>query len=131
MNTRHFSKLPRWLSLLAMSLWVTAAHTQMNPVAPTIMGKAQVTKVTPAGFQSAFEGYKPYTDEKTGNWVEANDTVGKIGGWRVYAKEARQPDAAAGNAASTATGQSGKDADARAEPAKGMPGSHMGHGGKP
>jgi len=108
LNSRHFSKLPRWLSLLAMSLWVTAAHTQVNPVAPTIMGKAQVTKVTPVGFQSAFEGYKPYTDEKTGNWVEANDRVGKIGGWRVYAKEARQPDAAAGNAASSATSQEGK-----------------------
>ncbi len=111
MNTRHFSKLPRWLSLLAMSLWITAAHAQMNPVAPTITGKAQVTKVTPAGFQSAFEGYKPYTDEKAGNWVKANDRVGKIGGWRAYAKEAkeaRQPDAAAGNAASTATGQGGK-----------------------
>jgi len=129
LNTRHFFKLTRWLSLLAMSLWVTAAHAQMNPVAPPMMGKAQATKVTPAGFQSAFEGYKPYTDEKTGNWLEANDTVAKIGGWRVYAKEAIEPDAAAGNAASTATGQGGKDA--RPEPAKGMPGSHMGHGGKP
>jgi len=108
LNTRPFSNLSRWLSLLAMSLWVTAAHAQMNPVAPTIMGKTQVTKVTPAGFQSAFEGYKPYTEENAGNWVKANDTVGKIGGWRVYAKEAREP-----------------------EPAKGMPGSHMGHGGKP
>ncbi len=108
LNIRHFSKLPRWLSLLAISLWVTTAHAQMNPVAPTIMEKAQVTKVTPSGFQSAFEGYKPYTDEKTGNWVNANDRVGKIGGWRVYAKEAREP-----------------------EPAKGMPGSHMGQGGKP
>ena len=93
-----------------MSLWVTAAHTQTAPVAPTITEKPQTTKAALAGFQSAFEGYQPYTDEKTGNWVEANDTVGKIGGWRVYAKEARQPDAAAGNAASTATGQGGKDA---------------------
>ena len=129
MNTRHFSKLPRWLLLLAMSLWVTAAHTQTAPVAPPITEKPQMTETAPTGFQSAFEGYQPYTEEKPGNWVKANDTVGKIGGWRAYAKEARQPDAAAGNAASTATSQGGKDV--KPEPTKSMPESHMGHGGKP
>ncbi len=43
-------------------------------------------------YRSAFEGYRPYTDDKLLNWKEANDTTGRIGGWRVYAKEARQPD---------------------------------------
>ena len=129
MSHLHFSRLPRRLALLALPLWVTAAQAQTAPTAPAPTQKTPVTKVTPASFQSAFEGYKPYTDEKSGNWVQANDTVGKIGGWRVYAKEAREPDAAAGNAASTATGQGGKDA--RPEPVKSMPGSHMGHGGKP
>ncbi len=108
LNIRHFSNLPRWLPLLAISLWVTAAHAQMNPVAPPITDKAQETKVTPSGFQSAFEGYKPYTEENAGKWVQANETVGKIGGWRTYAKEGREP-----------------------EPTKSGSGSHMGHGGKP
>lgn len=120
MSTLHFSRLPRRLALLALPLWVTAAHAQAAPTAPASPQKAPVTQATAPAFQSAFEGYKPYADEKTGNWVEANDTVGKIGGWRVYAREANAPDAAAGNAAST-----------KPEPAKGMPGSHMGHGGKP
>ena len=43
-----------------------------------------------AGFQSALEGYKPYTEEKTVNWKAANDTTAQIGGWRAYAKEAAQ-----------------------------------------
>lgn len=41
-------------------------------------------------FRSALDGYQPYTDEKIQSWKEANDAVGKIGGWRVYAKEAQQ-----------------------------------------
>lgn len=45
----------------------------------------------PPAFQSAFEGYQPYTDDKTGNWKAANDTTAQIGGWRAYAKEASAP----------------------------------------
>jgi hypothetical protein len=26
-----------------------------------------------------------------GSWREANDTVNRIGGWRAYAREAKQP----------------------------------------
>jgi hypothetical protein len=44
------------------------------------------------GYRSAFEGYKPYTDDKLLSWKDANDSTGQIGGWRVYAREARQPD---------------------------------------
>lgn len=54
---------------------------------------SQATMSPPAasGFRSALEGYQPYTEEKTQAWKEANDTVGRIGGWRAYAKEAQQP----------------------------------------
>lgn len=38
---------------------------------------------------SAFENYKPYTDEPIGNWKTANDTTARIGGWREYAKQAQ------------------------------------------
>ena len=38
---------------------------------------------------SAFESYKPYTDEPIGNWKAANDTTAQIGGWREYAKQAQ------------------------------------------
>lgn len=97
MNNLDFSRLPRKLALLALLLWVTAAQAQTAPTAPAPTQKAPVTQATAPAFQSAFEGYKPYTDEKILNWKEANDVVGRIGGWRAYAKEAAQaaPDAQA------------------------------------
>lgn len=41
-------------------------------------------------YRSALEGYRPYGEIKMMPWSEANDTVGKIGGWRAYAKEAAE-----------------------------------------
>ena len=42
-----------------------------------------------APYQSAFEGYQRYGDDKLLPWKESNDTVGRVGGWRVYAREAQ------------------------------------------
>ncbi|PHY07045.1 MAG: hypothetical protein CK528_06120 [Alcaligenaceae bacterium] len=41
-------------------------------------------------FKSSFSEYVPYTEQSIESWREANDRVGEIGGWRVYAKEAQQ-----------------------------------------
>jgi high-affinity Fe2+/Pb2+ permease len=41
-------------------------------------------------FKSSFSGYVPYSEQSIESWREANDRVGEIGGWRVYAKEAQQ-----------------------------------------
>jgi hypothetical protein len=41
------------------------------------------------------QDYQPFSDEKVVPWKEANDNVGRIGGWREYAREARAPQAAA------------------------------------
>lgn len=43
----------------------------------------------PLQFRSAFDGYQSFTDEKVRPWKESNDTVGRIGGWRAYAREAQ------------------------------------------
>ena len=68
-------------------------------------------------FRSAFEGYKPYTDEKIIDWKRANDNVGKIGGWREYAREASQPETATAPAAIPAT--TDPKADLKADPKAG------------
>jgi hypothetical protein len=48
---------------------------------------------TPAlTYRSAFEGYRAWRDEPVGDWRAANDTVGRIGGWRAYAREAAAPE---------------------------------------
>ncbi|MCY1168093.1 MAG: hypothetical protein V4455_03385 [Pseudomonadota bacterium] len=76
-----------WLVPIFSLSGIAAAQTPA-PASPS----AEAAKASPLTYRSAFEGYKPYTDDKLLNWKEVNDTTGRIGGWRVYAKEARQPD---------------------------------------
>lgn len=38
-------------------------------------------------YTSALQTYKAYADQPVESWREANDRVGRIGGWRAYAKE--------------------------------------------
>ena len=80
MNTRFFMAACGLASLLGM-----AAHAQ--PAEPP----AALPTPQPLAFQSAFQGYQRYTDDKIVNWKAANDTTARIGGWRAYAKEASAP----------------------------------------
>lgn len=78
--------LAYWLIFMCALPAVAAAQTTvLAPVTPSR------TQAEPVKYRSAMEGYQPYTDEKMADWKAANDTAGRIGGWRVYAKEARQP----------------------------------------
>ena len=93
MNPRHFLASPRRHAALAASLVSTAflyANVALAQPAQTPQATPRMIEAAPAGFQSALEGYKPYTDEKIVNWKAANDTTAQIGGWRAYAKEAAQ-----------------------------------------
>ena len=83
-----FKTLPAvWLVSIFSLSTIAAAQTA---VSATPVPEPQQATLAPV-YRSAFEGYKPFTDEKIVNWKEANDTTGRIGGWRVYAKEASQP----------------------------------------
>lgn len=109
-----------WLAALS-----TAAFTaQAQPAAPTIRpdpldAKASVPALT---YPSSLSQYRRLDDGKLISWREANDTVARIGGWRVYAREAQQPDPPlapepAGSAAAAVSN----------ETAKPMPAGHGGH----
>jgi hypothetical protein len=75
-------------------LLVSAVHAQ--PAAPS--GRPDplnaLASVPPAIHASAFADYRPAGEAKVGSWRKANDEVARIGGWRAYAREASQPDAA-------------------------------------
>jgi hypothetical protein len=91
-------KLARWLAVLPTLLALNApAQTATAPAAPP---DAQA-QAMPAPYRSALEGYQPYSEEKLVPWKQANDTVGKVGGWRAYAKEAAEGRAPDGKAATT------------------------------
>lgn len=40
-------------------------------------------------YRSAWSAYRPFADEKVISWKEANDAVGRIGGWRAYLRESQ------------------------------------------
>lgn len=50
---------------------------------------APQTTAVPGSYRSALDGYQPFNEEKVLPWKESNDTVGRIGGWKAYAKEAQ------------------------------------------
>jgi len=44
--------------------------------------------VPPVEYRSAFSRYRPNAEAEAGSWREKNDDVRRIGGWRVYGREA-------------------------------------------
>lgn len=75
----------RAVALLGVAL-TAAAQPATRSAADPLDPKAQVPQVS---YRSAFDGYKGFSDTKLLSWREANDTVARIGGWRVYAREAQ------------------------------------------
>ncbi|TFZ05002.1 hypothetical protein [Ramlibacter rhizophilus] len=83
---------PSWpLALLAAAL-AAPAGAQQAPVPAPLPG------------HSPLQDYQRFQDAPVRPWKESNDTVGRIGGWRAYAREAQAPEPAApgGNAPGTA-----------------------------
>ncbi len=50
--------------------------------------------VPPVTHDSPLQRYRAHRDVQMAPWKDANDTVTRIGGWRVYAREAAAPEAA-------------------------------------
>ncbi|MBS0440697.1 MAG: hypothetical protein JSR38_01995 [Proteobacteria bacterium] len=113
------ASLMRWLTSAALCsvAWAAAAQTLPSEARKpdSLDPRASVPAVV---YESAFSRYRRTADDKAISWREANDTAARIGGWRVYAREAQQPDPAASASAATP-----------AQPAtKAMP-MPQGHGG--
>ncbi|MBP8100606.1 MAG: hypothetical protein KAY54_01875 [Burkholderiaceae bacterium] len=104
-----------WLTPVALLLWAALAQAQATPAAsaPT----ATRASASPLGYQSAIQAYKPFVEAPVISWRAANDTTAQVGGWRTYAKEARQPD------------EPGKDASGKQEVAHPTPDNRT--GGRP
>ena len=136
----------RWLTPGALlAVWLpaslTAVTAQAQPGAPgtrldPLDPKASIPMLS---YQSSFSQYRRLDDGKLISWRDANDTVTRIGGWRVYAREAQQPDLAAPmapDAAPSAAPSASAPAARPASPAsapksdemvKPMPAGHGGH----
>lgn len=124
MNT-HLCLWPTRRALQSALVLITlgAMSAQAQPQAATTAPQAAAMSAEAAlPYQSVFDAYQKFSDEPVAPWPQTNATVEKIGGWRVYAKEARQSDAAD----QAATPKS--DAKPAASP---KTGAHGDHGGKP
>ena len=88
--------LLRWLVRAALCTSAFAAQAQGagSPSAPAtrpdpLDAKASVPALS---YRSSFARYRAISDDKPLSWREANDAVARIGGWRVYAREAQEPE---------------------------------------
>lgn len=111
--------LARWLAVSSGLL--TLAASAQTPAALPARAAASApvarTQAAPGEYRSALEGYQPYSENRMVPWKEANDTVGKIGGWRVYAKEAAEGHGQQGHAGHAASAASApKPAASQAKP---------------
>lgn len=75
--------LVKWQIPLLMSLGASAAFSQPSPAGD----------LSNLQYRSVFSQYKAFNEQEVAPWRQTNDAVEKAGGWRVYAKEARKPDA--------------------------------------
>ena len=73
-----------WLMLVAVT-GIAQAQADKGPVSNT----ASAVGLT---YRSVLENYQPYSAQQVQPWRESNDNVGRIGGWRAYAKETGQTD---------------------------------------
>lgn len=78
---------------LLATLSVQAQDAEQARTAQTQPRNA-MADVPVAGYRSALSGYRAFQDEKVSSWQASNDNVARIGGWRVYAREAREPEPA-------------------------------------
>lgn len=118
---------PRALPSLLLTA-LLAAQAQAQPTTTTaarpdpLDPKAQVPAMR---YESSLGQSRRSGDDKPLAWRDANDAVARIGGWRVYAREAQQPDAPPSTPPAAAPAQSPASTPAAAT--KPAPAGHGGH----
>lgn len=86
-------RLPRARpSLLCLVLLTAQAMAQPTATVRRPDPLDPMATVPAVRYESAMAQYRRLSDEKTVSWRDANDAVARIGGWRVYAREAQQAD---------------------------------------
>ncbi len=77
-----------WLAPLALALVMPMAFAQSSSQPTTPDAKNATSAAVALSYRSVFADYRAYSEQPVVSWVAANDTVGKIGGWRTYSREA-------------------------------------------
>ena len=80
--------------MLTFAAAAAAAQAQRAAAAPQADPLDARAPVPALRFDSALAGYKRLGDVPVASWRESNETVNRIGGWRVYAREPAQAEPA-------------------------------------
>jgi hypothetical protein len=88
---RHLLQWPQWLTPAALLAVTASALAQPAPPAARPDPLNAEASVPPTQHRSAFASYRPQGEPALATWKDANDTVGRIGGWRSYARDAHPP----------------------------------------
>ena len=92
---------------LAMLFAVTPASALAQagpePVAARTDPSDVNVRVPQIEYRSTFTTYGAYADQEVKDWRESNDIVGRVGGWRAYAREAREQKPAANSSVAQAS----------------------------
>ena len=74
--------------LAAVAACLSASAFAQEPSGAPVRDPADPgSVVAPVVYSSPFSGYRRYADGEVGPWRAVNDEVGRIGGWKVYARE--------------------------------------------
>mgnify|MGYP000437797634 CR=1 FL=1 len=65
---------------------VAPASAQSGAARPDPLDAGVAVKAAP--YKSPFAGYRGFVEPEVDSWRDSNDTAGRIGGWRAYAREA-------------------------------------------
>lgn len=85
----------RWLAPAGLLLCFASVQAQSNVSARQPDPNDPLAKVPATPYQSSFKNYRNLREEPMSSWKDSNDLVGRIGGWRVYAREVAEPQAPA------------------------------------
>lgn len=95
---------PFWALVLGAAAAVPAfAQTSSSSSPSPSSHPAASAAEAELGYHSTLADYQRFSEQPVGSWREANDNVGRIGGWRAYAREAREPAAPAPSGAAASS----------------------------
>ena len=126
---RRLGLLPRLFGLTALGLSALTVQAEAPVRSPRPDPLDPQANVPALHYQSSLQTAASVRADKPLSWREANDTVARIGGWRVYAREAQQPEPVVKpSAPSSASASAPQAAPAPvAAPMPAMPPAHDGH----
>ncbi|MEN9776028.1 MAG: multi-Cu oxidase [Pseudomonadota bacterium] len=102
MFNRAFKMTGRQAAAVLLLCPLTLAHAQRPADASHPADPLDARAPVPhAVYQSPLTGYRGMGSQTPTPWIEANETVNRIGGWRAYARQAQQPETTPGGSAGT------------------------------